>query len=152
MYRLLPPVDSAIEGGGRREEEEVGGRGGGEHERGVEGQRAVRGGRSRGSGDEGGLRNSGVGGELCLSIWFPLCMCMFVFVGEEGRAGKGGGKAGGGISWFVNLEEQSDGLKIRQTSANSRLTALRRAMWVTEGGSEPIPFSRQRTCRTTELM
>lgn len=71
-------------GGGRRTRE--GGRRAKSSERWeVEGKR--RRGRSEKFGD---------GGELCLSIWFPLCMCMFVFVGEEGRAGKGGGRRGGG--------------------------------------------------------
>lgn len=46
------------------------------------------------------------GGGVCMSIWFPLCVCMFVFVGEERESWeRGGWGEAEGISWSVNLEE-----------------------------------------------
>lgn len=55
-------------------------------------------------------------GFLCASA----CLCSLERKGELGKRGE---KAGG-ISWSVNLEERRDGLKIRETSVNSWLTAL----------------------------
>lgn len=85
MYRLLPPVDSVIEreggGGGRRRTQEGGRRVKSSERWEVEGKQR-----------RGRSEKFGGGG---LSIWFPLCICMFVFVGEEGRAGKEGRKGRG---------------------------------------------------------
>lgn len=85
MYRLLPPVDSAIEGEGG---------GGGKGGRTREGGRRVKSSERwevEGKQRRGRSENWGV----CVSIWFPLCICMFVFVGEEERAGKEGRKGRG---------------------------------------------------------
>lgn len=79
----------------------------------------MRGGRSRGSRDEGGLRNWGC---VCQSGFLCACACL-CSLERKGELGKRGEKAGG-IKCSVNLEERRDGLKIRETSVNSRLTAL----------------------------
>lgn len=56
----------------------------------------VKGKEQREVGGRGEAKTRGVweivgGGGVCMSIWFPLCMCMFVFVGEERESWERGG-------------------------------------------------------------